>query len=268
MKKKLTKKQIIIISVTAAILVAAVTLSVTLPIVLSKEQIPQPHFEEFDQKIDMYVTVAWEKARNADGYTLQYVYGNIVTEEDKIVTVRTDGLFYRIERQKGVLACRVKRNSATGRDGAYSEWIYLNVAPLKLEKVSNVTLNAAGILSWQKAKYNDRGVLKDVPTYVVDLKFEGEYFDPTIYSGAKTTENNLRDYVRIYLAGLMSDYDEATDPWQDITLTVKIKSLNYYEKGAIKTSSGYEFLYNAYEESEYYEQVIKIDKTLYKSMKG
>jgi hypothetical protein len=77
---------------------------------------------------------------------------------------------------------------------------------------------------------------------VVDLKFEGEYFDPTIYSGAKTTENKLSDdYVRNFLAGLMSDYDEATDPWQDITLTVKIKSLNYYEKGAIKTSSGYEF---------------------------
>jgi hypothetical protein len=265
--KKLTKKQKIVICIAAVVLLAGVALAITLPLLLdSNSGIPQPYVDNFDQAKDMYITVSWEKVNGASGYSLQYVFGN-VTNEDNIVTVKTDGLFHRIERQVGVLSYRVKRLS-NNRDGEYSKWQYLNVEPLKLATTNNVTLNTKGVLSWANVKYEDRGVLKTVPTYHVDLKFEGEPFDTTSYTKNITTTNALEDSVKNYLLHLMSLYDEDTDIWKDITLTVRIKCLNYYSQGGIETYKGYEFLYKAYSESEYYEEVITIDENLFKSIKG
>ncbi|NLL55848.1 MAG: hypothetical protein GX242_01380 [Clostridiales bacterium] len=265
--KKLNKKQIILLCVAAALLLAAIALSIVLPLALKKDNgIPKPYVNDFDQTSDMYVTVSWKKVKGALGYSLQYVYGNVQNEDD-IVTVKTEGLYYRIERQKDVLAYRVKALS-NDRDSDFSPWQYFNVNPLKLDAPQNATLNRDGILSWTNVKYQDRGVLKTVPTYVVDLMFEGEYFDVAKYTGTKTETNVLKGYVKGWLLNLMSHYDEETDTWKDITLTVRIKGLNYYDYGGIKTEKGYEFLYKAYDESEYYEKEITIDENLFKSIKG
>lgn len=265
--KKLTKKQIIVISIVAVVLIAAVAMSIALPLILKSDSgIPQPYIDNFDQTKDMYITVAWAKVTGASGYSLQYVFGN-TANTDNIVTVKTDGLFHRIERQKDVLAFRVKRLS-NDRDGDYSDWQYYNIEPLKLDATNNVTLNTKGVLAWANVKYEDRGVLKTVPTYLIDLKFEGEYFDTTSFTGTRSTTNILDEDVKNYILYLMSQYDKNTDIWKDIKLTVRIKCLNYFYQGGIKTYKGYEFLYKAYNESEYYENVITIDENLYKSIKG
>lgn len=267
--KKLSQKQKIIVLVATVILIIAVATSITLPLVLLNRDggIPKPYVEEFDQKNDIYVSVAWDKVNNATSYRLQYVFGNVINEADNIVTVKTEGLFYRIERQKGVLCYRVKRVS-DDRDSEYSQWQYFNVSALKLDMTTNVTLNSAGVLSWPKVKYLNKGTPSDVPSYIIDMEFEGEYFDTVKYTGIKSYSNTLENYVNGYINSLMSGYDEDTDVWQDISLTVRVKSLNYYFLSDDKITKGYEFLYNAYDESEYYEQVITIDKNLYNSIKG
>lgn len=268
MKKKLTKKQIIIICIAVATFLLVAATAITLPIVLlNTSKIPEPSVRAFDQQNDMYITVEWEKVGSAGSYSLQYCYGNVLTEVDDIVTVRTDGLFYRIERQIGVLAFRVKSNFE-GKDSDYSEWQYFNVSALKLNTTTNITLNTSGVISWPNVKYLDRNTLKTVPSYVVDLTFAGEYFDTVTYSGMECTENTLSNIAKYYLINLMTGYDETIDDWSDITLTVKVKCLNYYDTGTISTTTGYEFLYNAYNESEYYTQDITIDENLYLNIKG
>lgn len=266
MKKKYTKKQIIVISVAIAVILTAIAASITLPLVLIGDKTPDPYIEAFDQKNDMYITIAWEKASNASSYSVQYVFGNVIANEDNIKTVKTEGLFYRIERQKGVLAYRVKAISKNERE--YSKWKYFDVTALKLGTTSNITLNNAGVLSWANVKYLDKSTLKTVPSYVVDIKLEGEYFDTFIQTGIKSLDNDINNDIKFYLLNLMSYYDEDTEPWKDITLTVKVKCLNYYDFANMPIDKGYEFLFNAYEESEYYEQVITIDKNKYKTIKG
>lgn len=266
MKKKLTKKQIIIISVACVLLLAIIATAITVPLVLlnGNTGIPEPYIDTFDQLNDMYVTVKWEKVSNASDYTVQYCYGNVIDEEDSIISVKTTGLYHRIERQKGILSYRVKRN-ADG-DTQYSEWQYFNVNALILGSTSNIVLNSEGVLSWKNVKYLDRETSKTVPTYIIDFTISGDLLNSTFTLSKTKSDTNTLD-IKSYIINMIL-YDEEEDVWSDVTLTVKIKSLNYFYYGSITTIEGYEFLYNAYDESEYYEQVITIDENLYKNIKG
>lgn len=246
-------------------LIAILATSIIVPLTLGKnnKNIPKPYVDNFDQTNDIYITLKWNKVKNADSYTLQYCFGNIFDKEAVIENVKTNGLSHKILRQKGVLTYRVKRNS----DGKniYSDWHYFNVNSLKLDTVNNVTLNNQGILSWQNVRYLDKETQKKVPSYVVDVILSGELLEyPRKFTNYKCTENQLN--IMNLICNVI--YIEDEEEWSDIIITAKIKSLNYYDSGSIKTIEGYEFLFNAYDESIYYEENLIINKDLYKMITG
>lgn len=164
------------------------------------------------------------------------------------------------------MAFRVKRNV---NKGMFSEWQYYNINPLALETPSNAQLSSTGVLSWRNAKYLDIATQKTVPSYILDFTISGQLIDfkgnSFTLSGNKSDTNSFD--IRSYLVSFII-FDEEEEAWSDVALKVRIKSLNYYYYGGIQTSSGYEFLYKAYDESDYYETTIIIGKNLYNSLKG
>jgi len=264
-KKPLTKKQIIMISVAVVVLLAIIATAITLPIVLLNKNEFLPEVVDFDQNNDAYVKIGWDSVAGATSYIIEYYYDKIEEDESNVVTAMTTAKTYQILRRKGVLAFRVKVLK-DNKKGEFCPWQFFNVSPLILEKTSNVGLNTNGVLSWDKVKYLDIQTLKEVPTYQIEISFTGDLVTNAVSNKFIVYENIA--LINQYISTLIS-YDEGVDEWQDVTLTVRVKALNYNKIGdIIFTDDDYEYLYNAYEENEYYESVIIINKQKYRDIKG
>jgi hypothetical protein len=249
------------IAIVVLLAIIATAIAVPLTILKNTSSIPEPYIEDFNAVSDKYIKVQWKEVSKASSYNVQYCYGNVVSNADSIVSAKTTGLYYTIERQKGVLAYRVRINTEEGVNGDYSEWQYIDIPALELESPSSITFNDDGLISWTKVQYYDIDVLKYVPYYVIDFTLSGDLLDSDwTSSGTKTSANSLD--ISTFVSSLII----YTDEWSDVTLTVKIKCLNYEWFNGIKITDGYDFLYNAYDESEYTEKEFIIDETKYKEI--
>lgn len=254
--KKLGKKQIIIIAVAATLLVAAIVVAVTVPLVLKNQEQPLTiSFDSFDSLSDCSVTVSWNKLRGIKKYTVEFCYGQIEEEQTKRIT--TENTSAIIERQTGVLNVRLK---ADDRD--FTDWTQIAVPALKLRAPSAVAFSTDTFsASWSAVNFDYYGVRTAVSVYSYDIGFDGKYTSLGFMEYSTETDS----FAALIKAYIDSWYEPGVTEWTDVTVLFRVKALTRAKfLGSETVQEGY--LSNAYEDGDYAETSVVITKQIYERM--
>lgn len=258
-QKKLSKKQIIWIIVAAVALVAAVTVSVAVPLALrNKDAVPTISFARFDRLSDYSVTVTWNKIRGTKKYTVEFCYGKV--EEGNIRKLTTESNVATIERQTGILSVRVKAD-----DKSFSEWASIDIPALKLKTPTKVVFSTENCkASWTEVYYDFYGTRTPVSVYSYDYGFDGDYVTIGFTASSGTESESLAAIIKVYVYSI---YEEGTTPWEDFTFSVRVKATARPKFSASETDRE-AYLNKAYVESDYNEATVTITKEIYDRIKS
>lgn len=252
--KKLTKKQIIWIIVAAVTLVAAVSVSVAVPLALrNKDAVPTVSFAQFDRLNDSSVTVTWNKIRGTQKYTVEFCYGKV--EDGNIRKLTTENNVATIERQTGILSVRVRAD-----DKSFSEWASIDIPALKLKAPTKIVFSTENFkASWTEVYFDFYGTRTPVSIYSYDCGFDGVYSTIGIIAYSGTESESLAALIKAYVRSI---YEEDITPWEDVTFSVRVKATAKPKFSGSETDSE-AYLNKAYVESDYAEVTVTITKEIY-----
>lgn len=243
------KKKQVYILIISLILVALIAASIAIPILIinNKTTVPQISFAEFDQLSDMTVKVEWKKISKAKSYDIEYCFGNPFDEDAVIVSGWTESTFFNIERKKGTLNVRV-RAVYKSEKGEYCVWKTYIINPIKLT-APYVSISNNLLIEWSEVKYKYYNTRKNVPLYSYNLNIRSADDDFTVENRETNfNSDNIADYIMAYLG----KFEYTQDTWDDVTITVSVKALNYARLGSeILVVGEYQFVHDVYEESDY-----------------
>lgn len=253
-QRKLSKKQIIWIIVAAVALVAAVSVSVAVPLALrNKDAVPTISFAQFDRLSDYSVTVTWNKIRGTQKYTVEFCYGKV--EDGNIRKLTSENNVATLERQTGILSVRVKAD-----DKSFSEWASIDIPALKLKAPTKVVFSLENCkASWTEVYFDFYGTRTPVSVYSYDCGFDGGYSTIGFPASSGTESESLVALIKAYVRGI---YEEGITPWEDFTFSVRVKATAKPKFPASETEKE-EYLSKAYVDSDYAEVTVTITKEIY-----
>ncbi len=248
-RKKLTKKQIVVIAVTCA-LVAVAAIVVPIGVVFGATTEVKPKFLQFDQLSDSQIVAEWNSVSRADSYEIEYVYGS--RTEENVKKVQTTATRYAVTRKRGVLSLRVKSNVSK----QFSEWITLDVSAMKL-KTPTVSIGSDLKINWSSVYYDYLGERTAVGAYGLKLSVATDTSIEVNWIGNEY--EHLKEYI------LAVSPPQGDDDFEEFDVTVMVKALAKPKFSVLPTDAEL-FLQDNFAEGEYGAATITITEDIYEGL--
>lgn len=251
-RKKLSKKQIIIIAVTCALL-AATAIAVPVGVIFGAPTEVVPEFAQFDPLSDSQIVAKWKSVRRADYYEIEYAYES--RTGDNVKKAQTTATQIAVTRKTGELNLRVKSNVSK----QFSEWITLEISPMKL-KTPTVSIGNDFKVKWSLVAFDYLGTRTNVEVY--NLKLSVSTATASISIDKSGSEyNDLKGFIK----GVAPNYTE--DDFEEFSVTVGVRAVPKAKFSILPTDADI-FLQENFIAGDYATATITVTKEIYEGLKN